>query len=952
MWGLGECGKDVAQRRPLMGSADPHGVGDIDAAAQRLGWATCAATRWGAANEDELVRRAMPVVNVQPQTQLPAAHSGPAGPPPPVVRSVAEVVPCHTLRAVRVWRRQLRRCMRAARAGRLHAAKQLRPADLWLHHESNSVATTAQWNWDLRPLERGEPAVAMLPQPPTVRCQQTGVNIDEWLQAGAGAPDAAIVHEVAIGVSDDSQCVRGSLLCAPHTGALAALAQAETKLSAGVAAGWCTASDELPCWPLRSSPYSIVDESVRAGKPKFRLTTDLSWPVVPWQHASGDVVDSVNAAGDRSAWPLNPLVRVSEFAEAVAILAGPPSARRGTSMWSLDCEAFYRLVGRRQHEIWRNAAFAPDGSVVLDQRCCFGDAAAATKCARISNVLACHVRAALAEVDRDYPTVDAEWVAWQQQRRACGVSAELFWFGIYVDDGMCGSADDLVCDAEGRPVCCDGAQVRRSQLHFEAARETVRRFGWQSAPSKETLPTDVVEVLGMCVNLREWRMYLGAAKAPRYAAAARTVAAMAWCPAKVFAELLGRLQFAAQCWPDGCEVLRPCWRAARVVTRTAVQAVPVTVAVARALAAFAEHLDQDEDYGVPLACRTPPTKGANNEACVIYADASGTVGYSAWTVRADDLLIVCGEWSEDEKRLNIATLELLAATWGPVALTTGDVGSELVSFTDNVIVAKELRVGWSDDSLRNAVLTRRSEWLRAAGQREAVARVTSKNNVWADWGSRGQLPKVVAAARAAGLRVVHVPVPDIWRSLPATAAQQPAPDGGRSASGGAGSRERRGAARGQAPLSRRGKCRQTGRGSLDRGAVVDYLPRLGVRSDPSARPSADDRRLAVRVSDRGQPRGLRGLAGGVPTVRTTGVRKVDQQVRVVSSCVVPSTVPCGARTRSRRGARTGHTERVRAIGDAAAEARARRVHTTGPSARHEPGVGRPVLARCDVASAA
>ena len=42
---------------------------------------------------------------------------------------------------------------------------------------------------------------------------------------------------------------------------------------------------------------------------------------------------------------------------------------------------------------------------------------------------------------------------------------------------------------------------------------------------------------------------------------------------------------------------------------------------------------------------------------------------------------------------------------------------------------------------------------------EAAARITSKANVWADWGSRGEGSKVRAAARERGFQVVEVAVP-------------------------------------------------------------------------------------------------------------------------------------------------------------------------------------------------
>ena len=46
--------------------------------------------------------------------------------------------------------------------------------------------------------------------------------------------------------------------------------------------------------------FSIVDESVRAGKPKWRLTTDLSWPHSGAMIEGGIEVDAVNQAMDRS----------------------------------------------------------------------------------------------------------------------------------------------------------------------------------------------------------------------------------------------------------------------------------------------------------------------------------------------------------------------------------------------------------------------------------------------------------------------------------------------------------------------------------------------------------------------------------------------------------------------------------------------------------------------------
>ena len=58
--------------------------------------------------------------------------------------------------------------------------------------------------------------------------------------ADAKGPDQAIVSEMLNGVADNSRCRRGTLLCAPHVGALTELAQALAKTRANVDKGWAS----------------------------------------------------------------------------------------------------------------------------------------------------------------------------------------------------------------------------------------------------------------------------------------------------------------------------------------------------------------------------------------------------------------------------------------------------------------------------------------------------------------------------------------------------------------------------------------------------------------------------------------------------------------------------------------------------------------------------------------
>ena len=61
----------------------------------------------------------------------------------------------------------------------------------------------------------------------------------------------------------------------------------------------------------------------------------------------------------------------------------------------------------------------------------------------------------------------------------------LFTVSQYIDDGSHVSIDDLIFDASGAPVCRDGVQLRRAQLHFEAYISTLERFGFKSEERKE-----------------------------------------------------------------------------------------------------------------------------------------------------------------------------------------------------------------------------------------------------------------------------------------------------------------------------------------------------------------------------------------------------------------------------------------------------------------------------------
>ena len=757
----------------VVGSNDPHGLQlNDDRAPLPRRRPSFHVGRHLEEDDVRVRRRPLPRLN----TATPSAAKPPPPPPPPnppLVTRVEQVVPKRSLALVRTWLRRLRRCLRAAAAGKASLAKRLRPADLWLPLAEHSVQATRPWRWDLTPLARGEPAV---PSPVSGRdgvTPLTGLVLGEFaLEANVGFTDEGILSEVGNGIEDDSDCAEGTLLCAPHGSALEQFATADAKLAASLKAGWSSESPDLPCWPLRTYPVGIVDESERAGRPKFRLTSDLSWPhsgALPDGH--GWFVDSVNSAMRRQDWPANRLPRASEIAEAAAILQ---SSGEEVKAWGFDCKAYYRCHGRQRSQLWRNAV-AWAGGFQIDERCCFGSAADAVKCSRVSNFIAWRIRRALAAVDARYPTRSARVLEWQAERRAAAAAAgvtsadelesytALFSVGIYIDDAAGSSVNDVIIGDDGEPLWRDGVQLRRARLHWDAALAELTSLGYESETTKEQPPADRLEVLGVAVDLVTKRLTLLSRKRESYARRASDMAARRFCSKAELLSLLGRLSFAACCYPAGRSWLDAAWRSVRAKYRLRAgdEQVALSPAARAGFERWASELLDANHTGVPLAARSMRQFG-DSSVGAIYADASDN-GFAAWTVSEGELFYLDGLFSVDtSESIPIHGKELIASTLGLVALAPACGLRDVYSFSDNVVAQYAMRSGTSNSPPMQSLVARRSEWLLESGTLEASERITSKANLWADLGSRGRTDEMLRQAAALDLPARRVAVPTDW----------------------------------------------------------------------------------------------------------------------------------------------------------------------------------------------
>ena len=679
------------------------------------------------------------------------------------------MVPAATQRLVASWLRRQRSCCAAARRGNLELARRLKPSDLWLDWEEHSVAATRAWAWDLRPLERGLPAIPLGAVPTRPR---TGIRLEAVEEARGWCVDKAILHELEWGIRDDADLPMGTLLCAPHGGALKFIVQAEEKVAKSVAAGWVTIHSDLPMWPIRCPPGSVVDETERAGRAKHRATDDLSWP-----HAGCVGAPSSNDAMRRHEWAPVTHVRVPQLASAAATFETVGPLRGGCHacrIWGWDATAYYKVMARAVDEVWRQCRVDPRGRFGVDERAVFGCAAAAVKGGgHASNVIAQAVQRRLQAFDDAHPPSDPavrSWLAARRRLLAGEAEAEvsrLFVFGVYVDDG-CG----LSVDDELGLTTSTGGRWRRAAMHFRLSVEVLHSWGHVSEPSKEVSPARCSVVLGLCIDLDAWNVRLDDGKRVRYARMCRAVSSQERSEVHEFKGVLGKLTFAAYAYPVGRQWLCSCWRALKVAERASL-AVVVSPRVRGSLLQWAVELEREGHEGVPLACRElafPPW--GEESVCAVYADASGESGYSAWTLLraadgADEVVVVGGLWSAQEKaELTIAELELWASTIGLVTLQPLTGASYVWEWTDNTVAMAAIRSLTPSSAAMQEMVAARVGWMLARGVLSSANRITSKNNVWADVGSRAELggvAEVLRLARAAGYRAREVAAAQAWR---------------------------------------------------------------------------------------------------------------------------------------------------------------------------------------------
>ena len=774
-------GSHAEVRGLRLGSADPHYTcrdGSVREPEAR-GRAGYSLSWLDEAEEAELRRRPFPHMNVAPTTdwkEPPRATAGPA----PRVHRVEDVVPPATMRRMRAWIGRLRACLKAAARGNVAMATKLRPGDLQLKaSEGHMVRGTEAWVWDLRPLERGEEAEPLWPSS-MERPPDSSLHAEAVRAMAIGFADQGIVGELLYGVSDDAVVEQGvTVLSPPHIGALRHYAQLMERLERDEAKGWTSGGWSLPFWPIRANAYSVIEE-VRGAKTKHRMVIDLSWPI-EGMAVEGGPATSVNDAIDRSGWPYVPMVRPRDSAEAMAILL---SSGEEVLAWGWDGEAYYRKVGRQRAEVYRNCLWVLAGFVV-DEREQFGDASAAVKCVRMSNLIAFAVRRAMAEVDACFPPRGERLRRWLRERPPLAAEgSQLGTFSLFVDDSSAASINDGLYEAgeHGEEVlgvgpdtqhCTEaerwrGRHLHRAQMHYSASIAVLHRMGHLSEASKEQHPSEEGMVnLGMDYDLKGRRMRLTDTKRGEYAERALEAAGQSVCPRVEYESVLHKLLYAASAFPMGRQWLHCLFRGQKASFRTKYGGVPLSARMRKAMLQWKAELTRPSHAGVPMAARKGFPAPGDAGVLVSYSDASGTHGYGAWTFAEGKVLYTCGEWDEEARAAHINAKELMAmAASTESMLVRVPSATHVREFTDNTTAEWAAHRMAPKVAPLQCIMERRAHGLRQYGAYTWVSRIGTKENVWADLLSRaGGEPLFLAMVQELGLEAEWLPTGEGWMRL-------------------------------------------------------------------------------------------------------------------------------------------------------------------------------------------
>jgi hypothetical protein len=425
-----------------------------------------------------------------------------------------------------------------------------------------------------------------------------------------------------------------------------------------------------------------------------------------------------------------------------------------------DLLSAYRVIGRQRRDVWKQGVIWFD-MASLDSRLQFGDSSACNTFNRSSNYGVYKARQRIEYVTREYPTRHPLLIQWQQERSSAGLEALLAQVMAYFDDiPVCGF-DDLLYDRAGRPVIVDGQHKRRIHVVFTECQQAFIELGHQPEPSKNQLPSLQLTCQGALIDIETETLCIHPDKRIAYSADIDAIIEDGpRCPRHALNSIAHKLMYCASIMVR----LRPwLFYIFRCLHRTQFsQSVFIDEPAAANLRKCQLALQHGQDHTVPLAWREEfPCIGSG--ALAQYADAAGdglNPGYGVWWVEGRELFIIDGVWSPDQLALPIHVLEFWTNSMGLEAAWTHNHEHQfIVEYTDNAAAEVIGDSQYSRSESMVLIADWRADLMDATGLCALPQRVTSADNEWADWLSRGKRSDVLAAARSLGLSVTLLSAP-------------------------------------------------------------------------------------------------------------------------------------------------------------------------------------------------
>jgi hypothetical protein len=444
----------------------------------------------------------------------------------------------------------------------------------------------------------------------------------------------------------------------------------------------------------------------------------------------------------------------------------PPPPLLRVLLALFDLQSAYRVNGRQLRDVWKQGVVWFD-MASIDLRVQFGDASACNTFNRSSYYGVHRARRRIAYVNESYPPRHPFLISWMQCRAAAGLQALLGDAMVYFDDVPCVGFDDLLWSADGRAVIVDGVHWRRIDAVLAESMAAFMEMGHTPAPKKTQLPSLRLTCQGALIDVESEQLCIHPDKRESYSAEIEGILLdRPRCPRHRFNSVAHKLIYCAAIMVR----IRP-WLffIFRCLHRTQfANSVYVDDPAADSLRRCKLALDNGADHTVPLAWReTIPSVGVG--AIAQYADAAGdgaNPGFGVWWVEGSNLYLVFGAWSASEVQLPIHVLEFWTNSMGLEAVWSHDHSNQfVVEYTDNTAaeIIGDSQYSKAEHMLRIAAW--RAEFMDGTGLCVLPQRVTSEDNVWADWLSRGRSAEVLAEARALGLSPTILSCPPRSRAL-------------------------------------------------------------------------------------------------------------------------------------------------------------------------------------------